>query len=494
MSPISSYAKALAVAAGRAVPIATRRHVFVSDRPLVFVPLALAGEANAPLAAMVGTEPDQPTVLVVPQPRNRDLRFGFAAALAEIVLAYIRSCSGRSEMLGNDAVFLDAPQLLVPNPAGVAFVKLLGRSTRFRRQNGPYPVPPRVPLLGRWLTYLGERSEHPGSSAMLAMTQALSSHWASGQSALEDANLAALLGWIDPPDGVTGPDAAVAAEDPLVWPPAGPATDPSFDNEVLGPAMRAYDTAAPDSPKRAHALDVLTRELRGQMEPTWRLLWRAGEVLRTLPAAGGVEARWITDRKEFSRYANYLTLDGRPQPRRDAAVKAARQLQTLEREQTTYDAARALDDPLVMAGYRVTGEAFLGRVVSVDRDRRVLSDKGRRVTRPLIQVRTTDPVHVPVGESLRSPERLTQKATIIAIERAPDHVLVTLELEGGMGRSATPPAGSVPDIDEEVIYTSVYPDGIRSPDLPSTAQTPWTHGGPPQPYVPTDDDAREEWG
>ena len=493
MSPISSYAKALAVTTGRAVPITSRRHVFLSERPLVLVPLALAGEANAPLAAMVGTDPDQPTVLVVPQPRNRDLRFGFAAQLADVVLAYVRSCTGPSEIIRNKVVYLNAPQLLLPNAAGLTFVKLLGRSTRFRRTSGPYPVPPTVPLLGRWLTHFGERSECPGSSSMLAMTQALSMHWATGQSAIEDANLAALLGWIDPPAGVTGPDAAIAAEDPLVWPPAGPITDPGFDNHVLAPAIRRFDESPPDSPKRDHALRTLERELRGQMEPTWRLMWRAVDVLRSVPAADTVDSRWITDRAEFSRYLEWLDTDGRPQARRDGAVPAARRLQMLEREQTTYDATRALDDPLVMAGYRVTGEAFCGTVVAVDRGRRIRSGKGRLVTRPLLEVRTTDPVHLPRGASLRSPARMKQTATIVDISRDPDAVLVTLELEGGMGGGATPPPGTVPDQGDEVTYTSVYPDGIRTPELPSTDRTPWTHGGPPPPYVPNDDDAREAW-
>jgi hypothetical protein len=493
MTAIASYAKALAVAAERAVPIATRRHIFLSDRPLVFMPLALAGEANAPLAAMIGTDPDQPTVLVVPQPRNRDLRFAFAASLADVVLDYVRSCTGRSEIIGNDVVFQDAPQMLVPNAPGIAFVKLLGRSTRFRRATGPYSVPLSVPQLGRWLTYLGERSEHPGSSAMLAITEALAMHWASGQSAVEDANLAALLGWIAPPEGVTGPQAALAAEDPLVWPPAGPRTDPAFDNEVLAPAIRAYAGSEPGSRTHTRALNTLERELRGQMEPTWRLMWRAIDVLRAVPAASTVEARWVTDRKDFSRYHTYLTIDGRPQARRDGAVAAARRLQSLEREQTTYDAARALDDPLIMASYRVTGEAFEGTVVEVERDRRIVSDKGRRVTRPRIIVRTGDPVHIPPGTSLQSPTRMKQNATIMAIERCPDGVLVTLELVGGMGRAAIPQPGSVPEIGDEITYTSVYPDGIRSADLPPPDQTPWTHGGPPRPYVPTDDDAREVW-
>ena len=56
------------------------RHVHVSDRPLVFIPLALAGEANAPLAAMVGDDAGAPRLLVVTQPRNRDQRFAFAAS------------------------------------------------------------------------------------------------------------------------------------------------------------------------------------------------------------------------------------------------------------------------------------------------------------------------------------------------------------------------------------------------------------------------------
>ncbi|MEU4218187.1 hypothetical protein [Actinoplanes sp. NPDC026623] len=493
MSAISAYARARAVDAGRAFPIATRRHVHLAERPLVFVPLAMAGEANAPLAAMLGTDATKPTLLVVPQPRNRDLRFAFAAELAALVLNYIRSCTQRVEMSGNDRVFSDAPQLLVPNPAGVGFVKLLGRSTRFRRTTGPYPVPAQVPMLGRWLTHLAERADHPGSSALLAMTSALGLHWASGQSALEDANLAALLGWISPPDGVTGFAAAIAAEDPLIWPPAGPSTDPTFDNEVLAPAIRAYDKAAPDSPQRIRAFARLERDLHSQFEPTWRLMWRAIDTLRELPVAAGVEARWTSDRRDFTNYHDYLTSDGRRQARHDGAVTAARRLQRLEREQATYDATRALDDPLVMANYRITGEAFEGTVVEVDRDRRIVSDKGRRVTRPLIVVRTGDPVDLASGTTLQAPSHPKQTATIVELRRETDAAYVTLQLQGGMGSSAVPPPGSVPELDEDTTYTSAYPEGFRTPELPPIDQTPWTHGGPPQPYVPTDDDAQEVW-
>ncbi len=175
----------------------------------------MAGEANAPLACLVGSSPSSPSLLVVPQPRNRDLRFAFAASLASVVLDYVDSFTVSMESLRDKNVFTDAPQLLVPNAAGVAFTRLLGRSTRLRRTTGEYAVHASVPLLGRWLTHFAERTDHPGASSMLAMTSALSMHWASGQSALEDANLAALMGWIAPWDGLSGPEAALQAEDPV---------------------------------------------------------------------------------------------------------------------------------------------------------------------------------------------------------------------------------------------------------------------------------------
>src|SRR5690606_6749742 len=79
VSLISTLARLEAVDTGRAQPAATVRHRHLSDRPLVFVPLITAGEAGAPLGALVGTDRDAPRLLVVPQPRDRDLRFGFLA-------------------------------------------------------------------------------------------------------------------------------------------------------------------------------------------------------------------------------------------------------------------------------------------------------------------------------------------------------------------------------------------------------------------------------
>jgi hypothetical protein len=497
VSTLTALARAQAVATQTAQPVCTVRHVHVAARPLVLIPLALAGEANAPLAALVGDDPSSPRLLVVTQPRNRDQRFAFAVTLAKVVVGYVEAFCSAVETVPSGPGreprqrFADAPQVLVPNPAAIRFVRLLGRSTRFRRSFGEYAVDPAVPVLGRWLTFLADRAEVPGSCLMAAATDVLALHWASGQSPVEDLNLAALLGWIDPPAGMTGPQAAAAAEDKVLWPAAGPATDPTFDNEVLAPLIAACVRAEGDPGARQRAESALRNALSGQLTPTWGLMWRAVGLLRSLPAGARVAARWSADRDTFTRYVEYLGEGGPPQPRRDSAVAAARRLDWLERALAGYAAQRAMDDPLVMAEYRMTGEAFAG-IVSAAEPGRIDSTGRRRRLRPRITVATGDPLRVEAGDTLRSPDRPGQSALVVSVSsgRPCD---VVLELSGGMGRALTPTAGSVPAVGDRVCYTTLY-DSYQPPgSFPSREDTPWTHGGPPPEYVPADEDANEVW-
>jgi hypothetical protein len=502
---LTSLARVVAAETGRAQPTKTRRHVHLSARPLVLIPLQLAGEACAPLAVMVGDDRAKPQQLTVYEPRDRARRFEFAAGLAETALGYIDGYVTAEPDDGQS--YPDAPQILVPNAGGAAFTRMLGRSTRFRRTEGEYAVPAAVPLLGRWLSYFGERTEVTGSALLTPLTAALADHWATGQSAMEDANLAALIGWIDPPDGMTGLEAARAAEDPVRCPPAGPITDPTFDNEVLGHLVRVVRdaTAAGDGVALARAQAAMDAALRSQLEPTWELMWRAVDLLRALPEAASVPERWKTDRWSFTSQVGWLRDGGAPQPRRDGAVAAARRLARLEREQQRLEVQRAYDDPLVMAEYRLTGEAFAGTVTAADPAR--LDSSGTRTTlRPVITVETADEVLLEPGTVLRSPGRPAQDARVIVVtgfspasgnraDAAASERLteITLELKGGMGRAKVAPPGSMPEAGDEVTYTTLRDEFQRAPEFPAREDTPWTHGGPPQEYVPTDDDAREDW-
>ncbi|MGW7378494.1 hypothetical protein [Streptomyces sp. NPDC054794] len=512
MSLIATLARLEAVSTGRARPATTVRHRHLSDRPLVFVPLTTAGEAGAPLGALVGTDRDAPHLFVVPQPRDHDLRFAFLAELADVVLPYIESYTDSVEAAERNEtdpqtgkrvkvevdLCADAPQLIVPSRAGVDFVRLLGRSTRFRRTaeqepEAPYPAPPRVPLLGRWLTHFGERARVPGSALLPALTELLARHWATGQSSLEDQHLGKLLAWIDPPEGASGAEAALRAElardadGQLLCPPAGPATDPAFDNKLLAPAIERYDraraalAAAEDglqADDRLAALTAAEREIRAlvasRTRPTWDAVWRGIDLLRALPEGAHVEERWTRDRWSFTGHRDRVLAGEPPQPRRDDAVTAANKLATREREQARLEAQEALDDPLVMAGRRLSGEAFAGEVTEVV----MAYGEGKRPSpRPLVTVRTDDRPHL--GERAKVYRSLGGKPQAAEYVGEEGEGLLVLRIVDKMGRGKEPEPGSVPEKGDRLCFTLFEHDQRGGAKLPDPEQTPWTHGGPP---------------
>jgi hypothetical protein len=505
MSLVSTLARAEAMITHKAQPIASFRHRHLSDRPLVLIPLMMAGEAAAPLAVMLGTSKyGGGQILTVPQPRNRDQRFAFAADLGRIVMDYIdsfradrveSSSGGEGEAASR---FSDAPQILVPNRGGITAVRHLGRMTRFRQVDGPSPVDAVVPEAGFWFTVMAERAEYAGSSLLIAMTDLLSELWATGQSSMEDQNLASLIGWIDPPGDMTGLQAGMEGEDPIIWPPAGPATDPDFDNKVLAPAITAFDAASArgDAAARSQAEARLHAVISTQLQPTWNKMWQGVALARAVPEAPRAQRRWDRECAVFTARSDYLAAGGRPQPKRDYPITAARRLSDLEAAATDFERERALDDPFALADLRCTGEAFGGIVQAVEADRTVVSAKNRRTLRPRFTVVTTDPLKIPAETKLISPQFPTGHKTLLvqAHAEADGTTTVLIEVTGGMGTPNKPIADAVPAVGQRVAF---LPDAgyQRRPAFPDPEHTPWTHGGPPAVAGQVNtEDADEQWG
>lgn len=503
MSLLTTLARLEAHRSGRAEPLATVRHRHLTDRPMLLVPLADAGEAGAPLAFLLGRDREEPTLLTLPRPLDRERRFALLAELADVLLPYLESCAESVELVERQVknpetgereteareLCADAPQLIVPNSGGIELLGMLGRATRFRRtaedpDPGPYPAPLRVPLLGRWLTHLHERAQVPGSSLLLSMTSLLGRHWATGQSNLEDQHLGSLLGWLDPPEGVRGDAAALAAETErdargrLRCPPAGPTTDPAFDRQ-LEQAVHRYNAARELGDQAASAArEQDIRELLGSvLYPVWEQLWQGLDLLRALPPGERTVERWEGDRWSYTGHRDRLAAGEPPQPVHDDAVTAARKLAQREREQVRLEVQEALDDPLVMAEYRLAGEAFTGVVTAVEP---AYDTSGRSPKpRPLVTVRTDDRPYADRGRKLhRAGGPSSQQAELA--EADPASGTLTVRLLNGMGRKREPAPGSVPEVGERVTFTLFELSARTSAPLPDAEETPWTHGGPPQ--------------
>jgi hypothetical protein len=469
-----------------AEPIAAYHHRRLTDRPLVIIPLFLTGEASAPLAVAIGSARSERQILTVPQPRSLQQRDVLVTRLAQIIMAYVdahtSARSTRVDTKGKEhSWYTNAPQIIVPNPAGITALAHIGRMTRFSRVDGPYALDPIVPRCGCWLTFFADRGEQAGSALLTSATDLLCEQWATGQSPEEDTSLPALLAWIDPPEGFDALEAARTTEDPLLVPPAGPATDPGFDNAHLEGAMSAYDKAhrADDQRAQREAVERLTDALTTQLAPTWESVWNAISLLRALPEAPSAAARWLTDCEAFTTYSDYLESGGLPQPRRDSPRAAAERLARLEQAQTEYDARRALEDPMILAERRCEGEAFTGTVTTREPDRTETSGKNRTVLRPRFTLTTQDPLRLGSGSGLLASPGMPQghRAKIIAIAADKGVSTVTLEVTKGMGTPKKPTPGTVPDIGREVSYT-LAPDYRPTPKFPPAEQTPWTHRHP----------------
>lgn len=504
MSRVSALARLEAMESMAAVPKTEYRHHHLAANPLVIVPLAMAGEAGAPLAAIVGQSRRAPILLVVTQPRDRVQRFTFAAELSAIVMDYIDSCRRSrhgSSSRGQDSRshYTNAPQILVPNTGGIKFLRFLGRACRFRETRGDYPVPEGVPELGRWLTFFTDRADQAGSAMLMAVTDLLSEHWATGQSDLEDHNLASQMAWIAPPDGQAVAQAMLDAENPIICPPAGPSTSPEFDHIFLAPALQHNDAARASGDHAA--LAAATTELRDlindQIKPTWRMMWDATALLQGVPEAPRTAARFNGDCVAFTAFSEYQESDSaRPQPTKDRATRAAQRLNHHERALENFEADIAFDDRFIFADRRSAGEAFAGDVESVQADRVVMSAKNKRVLRPLVTIRTLDPVRLPDGTTLISPSMPAgHKAVIISTEQDGEESVLTVEVTGGMGTPSKPKPDAVPTLDGRVAYLP-DPGWRRAPVFPNSEHTPWTHSFDVTTEAGTGpgDATAEEWG
>jgi hypothetical protein len=76
---------------------------------------------------------------------------------------------------------------------------------------------------------------------------------------------------------------------------------------------------------------------------------------------------------------------------------------------------------------------------------------------------------------LTSPARPSQRVKVISIRGNE----VLLELSGGMGRKLVAEPGSVPEVGERLLLTTLSEAYRPGGSFPDPSETPWTHGGPP---------------
>ncbi len=474
MSALDVVLRLRAANDGNALARTTVRHRHLDHDPLVVVAYRLAGESAAPLGLMYGTSETKPTLLVAPEPRNRQIRFQevfnpFAVALNR----YVAGSGATKETENNRSVCQSAPQLLVPNAATAEFVgPLLGRSLRYLRTDGEYAVPEDTVLAGAHLTWLGLQADLPGSSVVLGATDLLRRHWVSGLSDLESEDLHVQLAWVDPPAGSTGAAAAAAAEDNRfagVLPAAGPTPDPTWDRDVLDPLVADFTQRRQRSDDNAAVVrlgQAIRTAVEDALRPTWEATWRCRDLVLGLPEGHSVAARWANDRREFTRHVERVETGEARFRVRDNVKQTAVMVSQREGAQSALEANEALDDPLVLAAAIGDGQAIAGVVTRVDK--------------PLVEIELAGPCPVPLGTELFWTTMRGGNCSVVVTATA-SAAPFTVVLTTRKGKTKYYPA-----VGDRAAYSPFKDGWFSSPPMP--VEVPWTHQGPeaplPTPEVP----------
>ncbi|NUT34923.1 MAG: hypothetical protein HOV79_17840 [Hamadaea sp.] len=432
-----------AMRAGRAVRRATVRHAHLAENPLVVVGYHLAGEPAAVLALQYGTSPEDAKLLVAAEPRDREQRTALLAEFAADLIAHVAAFDAVEPIVRRDLTVVecavDAPQLITPNGATAHWITdLLGRYLR--------GLPEEVCQAGgRHLSWFGHRRVLPGSAAMLTATDLLTTHWVTGQLPAEDVHLPSLLGWLDP--------AAPAADVPM-----GPISDPHWDAATLASAL--------GSPI------ALRAAVAAPLGEAWAQTWRALSLLRSsLPEVGAhVAQRWERDRWSFTAHRERMADGTAGVAARLTGVPAYRFLHELETRTVALERQMALDDPLLLEGHLISGDALAGVVSKVDREHTLASPTGRELLRPRIWLAAEAGFGRPLGTQLWLASDPRVMVTVAAVE--PDGVELLVQ-KGAVQRNAL---GRLPQVGERVVFAPFGPEDAFPSRLPE--QLPWQFGSP----------------
>lgn len=461
------------------------RHVHIADRPLVVVAFNLSGEAAAPIGLMWGTSEraEEANVAVSGEPRNRESRFGAINAFCDDLTRYL-SPYLRLEMVpkrrggGFRQVAKAAPQVVVPNRATRSYLGArLGRSLRYLGLGDTHEVPEPTQWGGAHLSWLAEHSNLPGQSVFVAATEALGAHYATGQSALEDANLASLLAWIE---GL--PKDALAVLESIEDTAYGPVPNPEWEAD-LEPLVRAYGDAlrAGDGLAEKRALEAVESAVRPKLADAYDATHRAIGLLRRIPPAPGVAERWATDKRSWASHAIRAS-KGIPRfARRHHPLRAARALQQWSAAAERLETQQAFDDPLVLARLDAEGRCVTGTVERLDtQNSEVKPGNSRRSSVPLVDLRLTGPTRLLTGERTRLVD--DKRVAAVVRERDGDQIrLAVMDAARAFCDASITPG-------DEIVLVGLDPWEGQDPWGPD--EVPWTHRDGDEPVdssAPPDD-------
>jgi hypothetical protein len=406
---------------GRALPIRSTYSV-ASDRPKTFgiAFIRVAGEERVQAIAygLIGTRPSVITICN-PLARGAHELEPFARALDE----YLAVSYSRKQL----------PRVWLAHPAALTVLDLLG----YRYQSNRH-ASEELRTMGRQCRALCEEATFPGQQVLAVASTLLMDHIITGQSAVEDQHLGALLAWVNPSQGH---DPATESQSRSLV-PAAALLDQTRDKQVerlrrLARKCQSSELESTNSQIRMFLEEGVAQEW-SLLEEARAAFWQLG----LAPAPSRYTSRLVEESRER---LHYLLSVGTNPPSRPHSL--ALRLDTYEYTAARVEERDACCDALVRERMRKAGRVIAVRVESVEQP-----TPGRNPCRLIL---TTDQavLRVRPGTWLKSVDDRIQGRIVALAEGVGSKRRIVLRLLKGV-RKGRPRVGQQFDLIDTVPFDS----------------------------------------
>jgi|SRR5882724_3172558 len=450
-------------AAGKPLPRGSTLHVHIAQNPdLLIVAFVRMGGESAPWGIAYGFPGTKPTILTVPEGRNRTLVADMAAEFAPALLRHFRHRDyDRGSPAGPKQIGA-LRQLWLPNRTHLDMLHFIAYAYTFTRV-GERDRAKTLNKLGRATGWLFREAMRPGQQTVMVASEALQTAYTFPAEDVRQAHLGFLLAWAATKGGR---DARLRAAGDAERSAVATSLDPPVERDDLQPSVDDWNEAHRNNDAKAQSrhAGAIEAKLRPELVRRFELTERAIEVLRKDPRRvnRGVESLVAVSSEElwYQFLRQELKIDDKedgpaitlsPETDRHPAVAASRYY-VHEASDELYLSALVHDDDEMQAEAVAEGHALRGIIAKVED-----VDPGRRME-PIWTLIVNDdaPLRVREGSWLCVAGLPKRSARVRSIERAgPGKLEVQVEIIGWKKKPKDGPRGVLAADDPRLVGADV---------------------------------------
>lgn len=361
--------------AGRPLPLGeTLRVRPLSPRDILIVAFVRMGGESAPWGVAFGHPGKAPTILTVPEPRNRDLVAGMMVEFAPALLEHLQH-SAFGGPGPDDTDRLVTRQLWLPNRSHLEMLQNLAYTYAFTK----FGARKRYELLnqlGRGAGWLFREAHRPGQMAVMVATEVLTQAYTFPAEDIRQGHLGFLLAWLLTHGGAAARRTAAEMEERIS---ISTSLNPDEERGRLEDHVDRFNTARAGENEAAQRrlASAIDGVLRAPLEHRFRLTQAAIDVIRhdgRRPNAGLAVLEKAT---RDEHYRQYQRIEHRiddpddgpafvPSPETDRnPAAAASRFYVQEASQQLLEGLLVHDDRELQAEMVAEGKAIRGKIVAV---------------------------------------------------------------------------------------------------------------------------------